>query len=76
MQPKPGVIKMKTTQNEIYETYLVEVGQNIHIWTFHRECCYNSNLIGDLSDIIEALTQTILDHIETSYLDISSQLSL
>ena len=37
--------------------------------------CY-LHLIEDLSDMTEALTQTILDQIETSNLDISSQLLL
>ena len=34
--------------------------KTLHIWTFHRNCRYNSHLIEDLSDITEALTQTIV----------------
>ena len=36
--------------------------KTLHIWTFHRNCRYNSHLIEDLSDITEALTQTILSN--------------
>ena len=41
--------------------------KSLHIWTFHRNCRHNSHLIEDLSDITEALTQTIVVQIETEF---------
>ena len=76
LQHKPGVIKMKITQWNIWHIFRPRwtkhfiFGHFIAIVAivisfknslcFHRNCRYNSHLIEDLSDITEALTQTIL----------------
>ena len=54
-----------------YMTHIqAPLDKTLHIWTFHRNCRYNSHLIEDLYDITEALTQNIVVQTEISNLNI------